>query len=602
MVLKLGRDLVNLASWLKRFFNRGLAIRRWRTKLIFNIGWLLLIPASLWAVATVYVPVMGSGINSLQAWGVALAILVLAFLSLLVHVVIHIIVARLSGIELPEKIVLIPTGDPSQCWSAVPHISKEVLVAIAAPVVNGILAGLFYLLWNWQINIFINVIASFLIFFNLVLMALNLIPAFPFDGGRLLRVVIWWLLGQTKPATRLASRIGWGLSLGLIGWGIFLVVQQVRYSLITAAAAFGLAAMITGSFFLQNEWKTDVHDTTIERGVLSKIWRSSLAVLILLPQCLITASLFPLNNGFDAPGFTASIEPMVRIPIEYSYSSAGKFILTSVISQSPIVSGVWFYAHFDHSIKITPPEEINPDAQTIQETHLADYRMLLNSEQIAVIVGLRLAGHNTDIQADGVMITSILSTSQAVNILQLDDIITGINGYPVRTSEDLIEQLDLLTAGVTVQLTIERSAQILELDVPTMLPEQIDDKARIGIFIEQHTSEYTLPFPVEIVVQKVLGGPSAGLMFTLGVYDALNEEDLTKGRIIAGTGTIDLDGNVGPIGGVQQKIVAAERAGAEYFFSPEENYPDALAAATRIIVIEVNTVENAIDFLRSLLP
>ena len=125
---------------------------------------------------------------------------------------------------------------------------------------------------------------------------------------------------------------------------------------------------------------------------------------------------------------------------------------------------------------------------------------------------------------------------------------------------------------------------------------------RIGISIVQHNSGFSLPFPVEIVPQKVNGGPSAGLMFTLGVYDLVTGQDLTGGRKIAGTGTIDLEGNVGPIGGVQQKVVAAERAGAEYFLSPPENYPDALAMATHITVIKIATAQDAIDFLRSLPP
>jgi PDZ domain-containing protein len=142
----------------------------------------------------------------------------------------------------------------------------------------------------------------------------------------------------------------------------------------------------------------------------------------------------------------------------------------------------------------------------------------------------------------------------------------------------------------------------MDVSVLTMEPLEAGGPARIGISVVQHNSGISLPFPVEIVPQKVTGGPSAGLMFTLAVYDLVTSQDLTGGRKIAGTGTIDLDGNVGPIGGVQQKVVAAQRAGAEYFLSPIENYPDALAMATRITVIEVATAQDAIDFLRSLTP
>ncbi|MFQ5595639.1 MAG: S16 family serine protease, partial [Anaerolineae bacterium] len=100
--------------------------------------------------------------------------------------------------------------------------------------------------------------------------------------------------------------------------------------------------------------------------------------------------------------------------------------------------------------------------------------------------------------------------------------------------------------------------------------------------------------------QKIAGGPSAGLMFTLTIFNLLTPEDLTGGRRIAGTGTINLDGEVGPIGGVEQKVAGAEGAGAEYFLSPPENHEDALRVAEHIKVVEVATAEEAIQFLRGL--
>jgi len=228
--------------------------------------------------------------------------------------------------------------------------------------------------------------------------------------------------------------------------------------------------------------------------------------------------------------------------------------------------------------------------------------MLQDSETTAIIVGLRLAGYPVAINNDGVSIVSILPSSPAVAVLQPDDVITGVNGNPVIYPADLTKRLESATPGSTINLTIERHGETMYVSVRTMEPLEAGGPARIGISIVQHNSGTSLPFPVEIVPQKVSGGPSAGLMFTLGIYDLVTSQDLTGGRKIAGTGTIDLEGNVGPIGGVQQKVVAAERAGAEYFLSPTENYPDALAMATRITVIEVATAQDAINFLRSLPP
>jgi PDZ domain-containing protein len=111
-----------------------------------------------------------------------------------------------------------------------------------------------------------------------------------------------------------------------------------------------------------------------------------------------------------------------------------------------------------------------------------------------------------------------------------------------------------------------------------------------------------LPFPVEINHQKTFGGPSAGIMFTLGVYDMVTPQDMTGGRKIAGTGTINLDGKVGAVGGIPQKVVAAERAGAHYFLCPSRNYPDAQKHAERMQVIKVDNIQDAIDFLNSIPP
>ena len=105
---------------------------------------------------------------------------------------------------------------------------------------------------------------------------------------------------------------------------------------------------------------------------------------------------------------------------------------------------------------------------------------------------------------------------------------------------------------------------------------------------------------MKITPQKIDGGPSAGLMFTLTVYNLVSPDDLTGGRKIAGTGTISPDGTVGPIGGVELKVAAAEAAGAAYFLSPPDNYRAALSVAHRITVVKVATVEEAISFLKTL--
>jgi len=544
---------------------------------------------------------MGPGLNSIQAWAVSFAILALMVLSFFLHSLAHVVATR-SGSGPPHRIFLSPLGDPAHFWPAAPHARKEALVALAGPLIQCLLGALSYVLWNLQINIFTNTVTFFLIFFNLGLMAVNLIPAFPFDGGRLMRAIIWRLLELPGLATRLALRLGWGIAAGLVLWGIVLISQQARFRFETSAATFTFSALIVISLALWRGWKWDRPERVARLSLPAMVGRSSLVALLLLPLAAVTFGLVPLNEGLEAPGFTAPVEPMVQLPSEYRHSSTGSLILTTVIPQAPILAGEWAYAHVDRSIRLVPQTRIVPSDTTVQNISRESYRMLLDSETTAIIVGLRLAGYPVTINNDGISIVSVLPSSPAVAVLRPDDVITGVNSNPVISPTDLSRELESVTPGSTINLTIQRHGQIMDVSVPTMEPLEAGGPARIGISVVQHNSGISLPFPVEIVPQKVSGGPSAGLMFTLGVYDVVTSQDLTGGRKIAGTGTIDLEGNVGRIGGVQQKVVAAERAGAEYFLSPTKNYQDALAMATRITVIEVATAQDAIDFLSSLPP
>jgi PDZ domain-containing protein len=439
-----------------------------------------------------------------------------------------------------------------------------------------------------------------MIFFNLGIAAFNLIPAFPFDGGRLVRAVFWRILGRPGLATKLAWRAGWAVAAGFTIWAILLLAQKARLSLETAGIALGIGVLIALSLALHQRWQWDKPEQPAPASLPARALRWAGAGALVLPMAFITVCLAPMNEGIEAPGFTASVMPMVQMPAEYRHEAAGSLIMVSVIPQAPILAGEWIYAHFDKSIKITPPEDIVPENQTAQSISAENYDMLRDSETKAIIMGLRLAGYPVDIDYDGVSIQSIIEESLAVTVLRPDDIITGVNGNPVISVSDLTGQLELLPAGTILDLTVIRDRQTLDLTVPTLKAGTGIESAKIGISILQHSGGFTLPFPVEIKTEKVNGGPSAGLMFTLGVYDLLTEGDLTAGLIIAGTGTIDLEGNAGAIGGVQQKVVAAERAGAEYFLVPADNYADAAAVAGRIKVIRVTTAQEAIDFLLTL--
>ena len=484
------------------------------------------------------------------------------------------------------------------------------MIAVAGPLASLCLAGLAYLLWNAQLHPYLNVSMPFLAVVNAGLAILNFGPGYPLDGGRLTRALAWGLLDRPEWGTRLATVLGYACIAALAGWGIFQIAQGVRFGLET-----GVANLVVGALLLLalvaapvRQWErteqTDGAAVPGERGRrlsnAGRAGRTLLTALAIVVLLLVAASIVPTDSGLEAPGVALAVESMVQVPPEHAHSSTGSFILTTVIQQAPITIGEWVYARLDPTIKLVPPAQIVPPNTTPQEQARQGFRMLDESERTAVVVGLRQAGYQVPAAGKGAAVDSVLPESPSRGILQPGDVITGVNDQPVTTTADLIRLVGLQEAGDTVRLQLLRGGARREVDVRLMAPAAPGGTPRLGITIEPAGLNYKLPFPVKIVPEKIVGGPSAGLMFTLAVYNALTPGDLTGGRKIAGTGTISLDGSVGPIGGVEQKVAAAENTGASYFLAPVDNYTAARSVARHINVVAIANAEQAIQFLAGL--
>ncbi|HTP08180.1 MAG TPA: S16 family serine protease, partial [Anaerolineae bacterium] len=464
---------------------------------------------------------------------------------------------------------------------------------------NGLLAGLAYLIWNAQLNVYLNLSMLFLCGFNVWLILINLIPAFPLDGGRLVRVIFRGILHRSAGATRLIVRFGYVISIGLIGWGSYLIVQRSRFSLETGAITLAFALLLLAALWMSPAWNEEDSQPVEPRGAYRPL-RVIVAGLLILCMLGIASSLLLTNNGLEAPGLALAVEPMVHVAPEHRYTHSGSLILTSVIAQAPIIAGEWAAGQIDPVVKIVPPASIVPENTSIQEQARQGFRQLDESVSTAIVVGLRRAGYPANLVSKGVRILNLQPDSRAQGLLQAGDVITGLNGQSIQTTNDLINQIKTLDPQAMVQLNIVRNQQSQDVEVPLITPTITNTTPRLGIVIGSAGFDVQLPFPVDIVPEKIVGGPSAGLMFTLAVYNAVTSTDITGGHKIAGTGTINLDGTVGPIGGVQQKVAAAEAAGAEYFLSPVENYADALSVARRIKVVKVASVDEALAFLQGL--
>jgi PDZ domain-containing protein len=196
-----------------------------------------------------------------------------------------------------------------------------------------------------------------------------------------------------------------------------------------------------------------------------------------------------------------------------------------------------------------------------------------------------------------VVINEIVEGVPAASVLELGDSVLSVEGVEIDSLEDFAPAMEGRAPGDLIGMTLDRAGETVDVTVELVERDDEPGTPMIGIILGELTEP---PFPISIEAGDV-GGPSAGMMHALAIVDSLTEGELTKGRVIAGTGTIQLDGTVGGIGGIRQKVVGAEAAGAEYILVPESNYESALTAERDDIeIVPIATLDEAVAFLESL--
>ena len=241
--------------------------------------------------------------------------------------------------------------------------------------------------------------------------------------------------------------------------------------------------------------------------------------------------------------------------------------------------------------ELVPEEEFNPEGLSESERREESLSEMSASQQIAIAVALRHLGHKVD--PLGAEVAQVLPGAPADGKLRIGDVIVGAKGREVRTPEDLFEAMSAHTPGTPVRLDVHRGGRDMEIVVGTRASTDGEKRAVVGIIVQPE-----LRFPVDIRIDAGnIGGPSAGLAFALDIVDELGE-DLDRGRRVVVTGTLGLDGRVGPIGGIEQKTLGARLVDADVFLVPDEN---ATAARSRadgdLEVIPVSTFQEALSEL-----
>jgi len=242
-----------------------------------------------------------------------------------------------------------------------------------------------------------------------------------------------------------------------------------------------------------------------------------------------------------------------------------------------------------------PPDMTREEYNNLMES------WMLESKNLAKVIALRRAGYEVSIDSDGVGIAELMPGSPAEGILHAGDIIKSIDGTSVNLAEEVVSMIQGKEIGAEVKLEILREGDLEEFSVRTVPHSEFPQRAALMIYVHTENWRPLIPMDIEIDTGPVIG-PSAGVMFVLELLDRLVPENLTGGFDIAGTGTITLDEKIGGIGGVKQKVAAAESAGIKYFLVPVENYEEAMEAAKAIQIVPMETLGDALTFLKSLGP
>jgi Lon-like protease len=274
------------------------------------------------------------------------------------------------------------------------------------------------------------------------------------------------------------------------------------------------------------------------------------------------------------------------------YDSKGKLYLTSVGIDSDVR---FFEALLDlanRDVQLRPRSDVYPQGESTRQVNEQNAADMDQSKVLAAVVALRMLGHRVDPSA--VEVEDVRPGAPADGKLRDGDRLVSADGRPVTSIDQLQKVITSHHPGDTLAFGVRRG----DAEVPVKVQVGLDGgQPRIGVVLREEYGK--LPVPVSIDTENI-GGPSAGLMFALSIYDRLTPGDLTGGRRIAGTGQITEDGTVVPIGGVAEKIVAARRQGATVFLLPRENCAEAKAHPPRgIRLVPVSSVSDAVAYLEA---
>ena len=349
---------------------------------------------------------------------------------------------------------------------------------------------------------------------------------------------------------------------------------------------------------------------TIESGRLwSRRLTAGVTALIVSVVALLVMSFLPTGYVLEQPGpvfntlghVTNADEedvPLISVSDADTYDTSGSLSLTTVQvvgdREHPLSWTELALAWFRPSQAVVPVDAIFPEGETSEQREQANAVMMDDSQSKASAAALNALGYDVPID---ISVVSLVDGSPAEGILEAGDRILAADG---ETIADVMQLRDVIAAddGDPVTLTIERDGVTSDVEVtPERAELDGEESWAIGVSL---MNGYDLPVEIAIQLNNV-GGPSAGMMFALGIVDTLTPGEMTGGAHIAGTGTIEADGTVGPIGGIRQKLYGARDAGNDYFLAPESNCDEVVGhVPSGLQVISTSSLAESIEAVEAI--
>jgi len=336
-----------------------------------------------------------------------------------------------------------------------------------------------------------------------------------------------------------------------------------------------------------------------------KISKRIIAFIFLVIVIVFSLTIYKLPYYVYQPGGVNALTDVVSV--DGGYKSEGEIHLVTVSGGQPTIIE-YLIASVRSFHEIVPLEQVRPDDMSQEDYLHYQLKLMEGSQHSSVVVAYEAAGKEVNFIDNGIYVMGVIKGMPAENIVKTGDRFLTVDDQAIKNSKDLISYVEQLEEGEKIKVEIERDGSTITEEIPVAQFPDDEDKIGIGIRLVNDTEVSVSP---EIFFDSgKIGGPSAGLMFALEMYDQLTEEDLTKGYLIAGTGEIGEDGEVHRIGGIDKKVVAADKAGIDIFFAPNEqgkidsNYEEAKITAEKINtdmeIIPVDYFTDALEYLEGL--